>query len=52
MVKAGQKITFTCTYLNNSGGLLTFGESALNNEMCIFDGPFFPAPVGDTVSCN
>jgi hypothetical protein len=41
-VKAGQKFTFSCTYVNKTGGPLIFGESALNNEMCIFDGQYYP----------
>ena len=39
---AGTKVTFTCTWVNNTGKMLTFGESADTNEMCIFDGQFYP----------
>ena len=52
-LKAGQKITYTCTFLNNTNGYLTFGESARTNEMCIFEGQFYPAPDGvATIGCN
>ena len=38
---AGTKITWACTYNNDTGQTLTFGESAANNEMCIFPGEFY-----------
>jgi hypothetical protein len=50
-MKAGTQITFTCTYNNDSGGPLTFGESAQSNEMCIFDGQFYPDPTGQGFGC-
>jgi hypothetical protein len=40
---AGTKITWSCTYNNDSGRTLSFGESAANNEMCIFPGEFYNA---------
>jgi hypothetical protein len=50
-VKMGQKFTWTCTYKADGGGLLTFGESALTNEMCIFDGQFYPNPDSMDIGC-
>ncbi|HEX4339547.1 MAG TPA: hypothetical protein VH062_26755 [Polyangiaceae bacterium] len=40
-LKAGTKITWACTYNNDTGQTLSFGESAANNEMCIFPGEFY-----------
>jgi hypothetical protein len=37
----GTKITWACTYNNDTAQRLTFGESAANNEMCIFPGEFY-----------
>jgi Copper type II ascorbate-dependent monooxygenase, C-terminal domain len=41
-VKAGEPLSFTCTYKNDSPSTLTFGESAQTNEMCIFVSAFYP----------
>jgi hypothetical protein len=38
----GTKITWTCTYDNTTGTLLSFGESALKNVMCISVSVFYP----------
>jgi hypothetical protein len=38
----GTKITWTCTDVNTTGGLLTFGESAQSNVMCISQSIFYP----------
>lgn len=40
---AGTRITWACTYNNQTGQTLTFGESASKNEMCIYEGEFFNA---------
>ena len=40
-LKSGTKITFTCTYQNNSSITMTFGESAATNEMCNFPAEFY-----------
>jgi len=40
---AGTKITWACTYNNDTGQTLGFGESAATNEMCIFPGEFASA---------
>ena len=38
----GQAVTFTCTYMNNTGTTLKFGESALTDEMCILGAIYYP----------
>jgi hypothetical protein len=40
---SGTKITWACTYNNDTGQTLSFGESAATNEMCIFPGEFYNA---------
>jgi hypothetical protein len=40
---SGTKITWACTYNNDTGQTLSFGESAASNEMCIFPGEFYNA---------
>jgi hypothetical protein len=47
MVKAGSIIQWTCDINNTTANELTFGESAQTNEMCIFDGQYYPV-VGST----
>ena len=42
----GTKITWSCTIDNTTNNTLTFGESAGTNEMCIFDGQYYPVPAG------
>lgn len=39
---AGSTIDWNCTYVNDSGGYLTFGESAANNVMCISEFIYYP----------
>ena len=52
-VKKGATLDFNCTFVNNSPNTLTFGESAENNEMCIFVASFYPVPAGKaTVGCQ
>lgn len=41
-VTANSTLTWSCTYNNQTGTTLTFGESAATNEMCIFVGCFYP----------
>jgi len=36
-------ITWTCSYFNNTGATLTFGDSAQSNVMCIYIGQYYPA---------
>jgi hypothetical protein len=38
----GTPITWSCTYVNDTGSPLTFGESAASNVMCIYQGTFYP----------
>jgi hypothetical protein len=52
MMNPGDKITWTCTYDNETGHTLTFGESAENNEMCIFLARFYSAPDGSQLECQ
>ena len=52
-VGGGDPLHFECTFVNNSSQPLYFGESAENNEMCIFAASFYPVPEGQvTVGCN
>ena len=39
---SGTPITWSCTYVNDTGSPLTFGESAATNVMCIYQGTFYP----------
>jgi hypothetical protein len=39
---AGTPITWGCTYVNDTGSPLTYGESAATNVMCIYQGTFYP----------
>jgi hypothetical protein len=51
--QSGDPLHFECTFVNNSTQTLVFGESAENNEMCIFVASFYPVPEGTvTVGCN
>lgn len=51
LLNPGDKITWSCTYNNDSGRTLTFGESAAVNEMCIFTGRFYSSPTGQDLEC-
>jgi hypothetical protein len=42
LLSAGTKITWSCTYVNDTGQVLTFGESAATNVMCISVSTFYP----------
>jgi hypothetical protein len=48
----GDSITWTCTYDNNTGSTLTFGDSAIKNEMCIYLARFYSAPSGQDIECQ
>ncbi len=52
MLNPSDSITWTCTYNNETGGTLTFGDSAEKNEMCIFLARFYSAPSGDDIECQ
>ena len=45
-VAKGDLVKFRCSYSNDSANTFTFGESATTNEMCIFQGTYYPAPGG------
>jgi hypothetical protein len=49
-IAAGSTIDFTCDYQNDTGSTLTFGESASDNEMCLFGGLYYPAPNGKGIA--
>lgn len=51
-IEAGSSINWTCDYENPTDKTFTFGQSAQDNEMCIFTGVFFPAPDGYGISCH
>jgi hypothetical protein len=51
LVPAGSSITYTCDYINTTSQFLTFGDSALTNEMCILSGTYYPAPNGQSIIC-
>ena len=38
----GSPVTWSCTYVNDTGQTLTFGESAQTNVMCIYTMQFYP----------
>jgi hypothetical protein len=39
---ANQGVTWTCSYINEGGTNLVFGESAVTNEMCVFGAIYYP----------
>ncbi len=43
---SGTAISFACTYDNDGPTPITYGDSALTDEMCIFSAQFYPAPFG------
>jgi hypothetical protein len=51
-ISAGTSFTWSCTYQNETGMTLRFGESASNNEMCIFNGIYYPSPDGSSIRQN
>jgi len=42
LLPSGTTVTWTCTDVNNTGELLTFGESAVTNVMCISQSIIYP----------
>jgi hypothetical protein len=42
LLKAGTSITWSCTYVNDTGAPLVFGPSARTNVMCISASAFYP----------
>jgi len=49
---AGTQISWSCVIDNTTTGTITFGESAQTNEMCIFNGQYYPVPAGADPSIN
>jgi hypothetical protein len=52
MLNPGDAINWTCTYNNDTGATLTYGDSAEKNEMCIYIARFFSSPNGDDLECE
>jgi hypothetical protein len=52
VITAGQEVDWTCTYNNDTGAPLRFGNSAATNEMCILGGIFYPSPGSLTDFCQ
>jgi hypothetical protein len=52
MLNPNDSITWTCTYNNNTGSTLIFGDSAQKNEMCIYLARFYSAPNGNDIECQ
>jgi hypothetical protein len=50
-LRAGTEIQIDCDYQNNTPFPLSFGESADTNEMCIFNGSYYPAGPLDAITC-
>jgi hypothetical protein len=53
MLNPGDSITWTCTYNNDTGMTLTFGDSAVKNEMCIVVGRYYSSNQNDAqIACQ
>ena len=52
MLNPGDAINWTCSYNNDTQATLTYGDSALKNEMCIYIARFFSSPTGDDLECE
>jgi hypothetical protein len=50
-VAAGERFEITCTYLNDTGGTVTFGDSS-NSEMCFVGLYRYPATGADIFACT
>ena len=48
-VKQGDPIAWQCTYDNQTGAPLHFGDSAIKNEMCILVGLYYPSANSETL---
>jgi len=48
MLNPGDTITWTCTYNNSTTKTFTFGESASDNEMCIYLARYYSSNKDDT----
>jgi hypothetical protein len=53
MMNPGDSINWTCTYDNNTGKTLTFGDSAATNEMCIYVARYYSTDTNDVqIACQ
>jgi copper type II ascorbate-dependent monooxygenase-like protein len=52
MLSPGDRISWTCTYNNDTGRTLSYGDSAESSEMCIYIARFFSSPNGDDIECE
>lgn len=52
MLSPGDSVSWTCTYNNTTGHTLNFGDSAVNNEMCIYIARFYSSPDGNDIECQ
>ena len=53
MMNPGDFITWTCTYNNSTSQTFTFGQSATDNEMCIYEARYFSSNANDTqIACQ
>lgn len=50
-VRAGQAIDYECRYRNEEGRTIIEGPSAVDNEMCMFVGTYYPKLTPDVESC-
>ncbi len=51
-VKAGDSLTFGCSYVNASDTVLAYGESSSTNDWCIAIGYYFPVANTGGMTCN
>ncbi len=51
-MKSGASIEWTCQYYNPTKQLMTFGDSAATNDMCIYLGQYYPADGTPTTNAN
>jgi len=42
LVRAGDRVEFSCLFINDRDAVVTEGSSAESNEMCIFVGSYYP----------
>jgi hypothetical protein len=49
-MKAGDTLNYACTFQNDTGNMLSAGESALTNEMCNFFGVYYPSASGAAIT--
>ena len=52
MLNPGDAISWTCSYDNDTDQTLTYGDSALKNEMCIYIARFISSPSGADLECE